>query len=201
MCGRRWLPRATLWYSGLCLGVPLQVSYRDSCLNIETCVRRWLPRATLRYSGLCLGVPLQVSYLDSCLSYWNVCSKMATTGHTVVFLTLPGSPTTSKLSGLLSEYWNVYAKMTTRGHTVVFWTLPGSPTASKLSGLCLRTDVRKNIKIFRIWLKSTRNYSELCKWKKMQYSKTLPLILHYVVSNYEALSLLGDCSFVKAEKN
>jgi hypothetical protein len=31
--------------------------------------------------------------------------------------------------------------------------------------------------------------------------QTLPLILHYVVSNYEALSLLGDCSFVKAEKN
>ncbi len=110
MCVRRWLPRATLWYSGLCLGVPVQVSYLDSCLNIEMCVQRWLQRATLWYSG-------------------------------------SGSPTASKLSEAESK----------EKHDV--WTLCQS---------CLRTDVRKNIRIFKICLKSTRNYSELCKWRKMQ---------------------------------
>jgi hypothetical protein len=145
MCVRRWLPRATLWYPGLCLGVPLQVSYLDSCLNIEMCVPRWLPRTTLWYSGLCLGVPVQVSYLDSCLNI-EMCVQRWLQRATLWY-SGSGSPTSSKLSEAESK----------EKHDV--WTLCQS---------CLRTDVRKNIRIFKICLKSTRNYSELCKWRKMQ---------------------------------
>jgi hypothetical protein len=83
------IPRTIIWRLGFPIGVA----------NLAK--KRQILQSTVCILLLCLSIFFIFVVLEA-TGLRDVCAKMATTGHTVVSRTLPGSPTTSKLSGLLS---------------------------------------------------------------------------------------------------